>query len=357
MSLEATETFAEPESPSRLLVGLAVALPIVIVVAAGIGAVSFSPLQVVAVFASRLGLALPVSFDAVHEAVLFDVRLPRIVLALLVGGGLAAAGAALQGLLRNPLVEPGLIGASSGAAFAAALVIVLGGALVPSSGLLGAILLPVVSFVGAMGATWLVQALARGTGQTDVSMLLLLGVAVNAFAGTGIGLLTFIADDVQVRTLAFWTLGSLGSASWKTNAAVACLAVPSLVLLVRTARQLNLIALGEREAGHLGLDVERLKRQVVVFSSLCVGAAVSAAGSIGFVGLIVPHVLRLSGGPDQRLLVPGSALGGALLVVLADLVSRTVVAPAELPIGVVTSLLGAPVFFVLVLRRGRTAAT
>lgn len=336
-ALRLAREFAREKRPSgnALVWGLAVGLIGSAVLAATVGAVP---------------LSLANLADPIASAVLFDIRLPRIALGALVGAGLALSGAALQGLFRNPLVDPGLIGSTSGGAFGAACAIVLGGEWLHSKGF--ALALPVAAFLGSLLATSLVYRGASSNGRTQVTQLILLGVGVNAMAGVGIGLLTFIADDSALRNLAFWNMGSVGGADWPTILAVCICTLPALVYLVRLGRSLDAMALGEREAALLGLDVESIKRRIVVLSSLCVGAGVSAAGAIGFVGLVVPHLIRLVAGPAHTRLLPAVALGGATLVVLADVGARTLVSPVELPIGIVTSALGAPVFVMLVRSRG-----
>jgi len=314
----------------------------------GIGAVRISPPQVAAILLGQLGVALDVSYEPQQEAVLLAIRLPRVLLGVLVGASLAVSGAAMQGFFRNPLADPGLLGVSTGAALAAALVIVLGGAL----GFGGVWLLPLAAFLGGLLVTLLVYALATTGGRTAVATMLLAGVAVNAIAGSGTGFLTFLADDAQLRDLTFWSLGSLGSVTWRTLSAAAPFMLLSILVMPRLARSLNTFLLGEAEAGHLGVRVEVVKVAIIVLTALAVGAAVSVSGIIGFVGLVVPHLLRLAFGPDHRTLLPGSVLLGASLLLFADLFARTVVAPAELPIGIVTSLVGGP-FFLWLLLRGR----
>jgi len=284
--------------------------------------------------------------------VLLSIRLPRAVLTVLTGAALGMAGAVLQGLFRNPLADPGLIGISSGAALAAALVIVLGG--LPPFGAFGAILpylLPLAAFGGSLAATVLVYRLARIGSRTDVGTLLLGGVALNAIAGAGLGFLIFASTDQQLRDLNFWLLGSLAGAAWRDLLLVIPLILVPLFWLPRLARPLNAILIGEAEAGHLGYAIESVKRQAVILVALAVGAAVSLTGIIGFVGLVVPHILRLLAGADHRMLLPASALLGAVLLLVADLLARTLVLPAELPIGVITSAVGGPFFFWLLLRR------
>ena len=339
--------------------GAAVALAILFLLlllsgllAVGTGMVRITPGQVIAILARHIGLILPWEYGAQHEAVLLAIRLPRVLLAILVGGGLAVSGAAMQGLFRNPLADPGLVGVSSGAALAAVAVIVLGATWLPGlSRLLGPFTLPLAAFVGGVGSTLLVYRVARVAGRTVVATLLLTGIAVNALAGAGTGLLTFVATDEALRNITFWSLGSLGGATWSAVGVVATCIVPAAWLLTRGARALNVMLLGEMEAGHLGMQVERVKRINVLLVGLTVGAAVAITGIIGFVGLVVPHVLRLMLGPDHRYVMPGALLFGAILLLGADMLARTVVAPAELPIGIVTAALGAPFFLWLLTRQ------
>jgi iron complex transport system permease protein len=336
-----------------LLIGLMALLLVVVVLALGIGAVAIAPGQTLAILGAQFGIALPWEFTDQQQAVLLTIRMPRIALGVLVGAGLAAAGAALQGLFRNPLADPGLIGVSSGAALAAVAVIVLGLPPLAASGGLGLYALPLAAFGGGVLATLLVGWLAHHDGRAQVATLLLAGIAINALAGAGTGLLTYLADDEQLRTLTFWSLGSLGGATWREVAAIAPPILLALALIARYARTLNALLLGDREAGHLGFAVERAKRVLIVAGALAVGSAVAVAGIIGFVGLVVPHLLRLAQGPDHRFLLLGSALLGAVLLVCADLLARIVVVPTELPIGIVTALLGGPFFFWLLWRQRR----
>jgi iron complex transport system permease protein len=331
-------------------------LALLLVAAAMVAGVTLGPARVspeglAAVIADLLGLApLPAEF-ARDAAILGVVRAPRVLMAALIGAGLGAAGAAMQGLFRNPLADPGLIGVSAGAALAAVAAIVLGGSLFgAAAGLLGLWLLPVAAFAGGLVATLLMARLGTVGGVTSVSTLLLAGVAVNALAGALTGLLVFMADDRQVRDITFWTLGSLAGARWEQLPVVLLLVgLPSLLLCL-LARPLNALLLGEAEAFHLGVRVEAVKRVAVVLAAVAVAAGVAFTGLIGFVGLVVPHLVRLGFGSDHRLVLPGAAALGAALLVLADLLARSLAAPAELPVGVVTALLGAP-FFLWLLRR------
>jgi iron complex transport system permease protein len=335
----------------RVVVGigaLTLMLLAVSVLAMGSGAVEIAPGQVLAILAGIAGIDLPWAFDPGQAAVLLQVRAPRVVLAILVGAALAVAGAAMQGLFRNPLADPSLIGVSAGAALAAVGVIVLGGGLAASAGLV-----PLAAFCGSLVTTLLVKRLATADGRTDVSTLLLAGVAIQAVAMAGTGLLTYLADDEQLRTLTFWTMGSLSGATWEALAVAAPLMLLAIVGIPPAARALNAMLLGETEAGHLGFDTERLKNLTILMVAAAVGAAVAVSGIIGFIGLVVPHLVRLLLGPDHRWLLPGSALLGANLLLLADLVARTVVIPAELPIGIITALVGGPFFIWLLVSHRR----
>ena len=314
-------------------------------------------LAVAALAAFVLSLAIgPAGFgiEATGEAralILWEVRLPRAVLGALVGGALGLSGAALQGFLRNPLAEPGLVGVSSGAALAAVAVIVL----LRPAGLFDAlpahVVLPLAAFAGGGAATALVLRLSLVDGHTRVATLLLAGLALNAIAGAGIGFFSHVASDTALRSVTFWMFGSLGRAGWQEIAIAAPLLVVPLLLLPRDAQALNALLLGEAEAGHLGVDVERLKRRVTVLVVLAAGAAVALAGIIAFVGLLVPHLVRMAFGPDHRGLLVLSALSGALLLSLADTAARVLMAPTELPIGILTALVGGPFFLGLLLRR------
>jgi len=292
--------------------------------------------------------------SALARIIILELRLPRTLIAVAVGGSLALAGATMQGLFRNPLADPGLLGVSSGAALGAVSVIVLGG-LLPLAWM-GAWLLPTAAFIGALGGMCLAYALAQRQGQADVALLLLAGIAVNAIAGAGIGLLTYISNDQQLRSLTFWSMGSVAQSEWSQLLPAVGIMTASTLLLCRFGHCLNLLLLGERAARHAGLPVARVKRLLVALVALQVGAAVAITGVIGFVGLVVPHMIRLLIGPDHRLLLPASVLGGAVLLLASDLVARSIVAPAELPIGLVTTLIGGPFFLLLLLQRRRGGA-
>nr|WP_243761322.1 iron ABC transporter permease [Streptomyces sp. YIM 98790] len=328
-----------------LVAVMAAALAVLTLVAAGTGAYPMSPADILASAAHRAGLGGH-ALERVPESVLWDVRLPRVVLALLVGASLGCAGALMQGVFGNPLAEPGVIGISAGAAVGAVGAIALG------LTLFGTWTVTVCAFLAGLATVAAVYVLSRSGGRTEVVTLILTGVAVNAFAGALIGLAVFAADNARITEITFWQLGSLAQATWPKVLAVLPCAAAGLLVAPWYARRLDLLALGERPARHLGVDVERLRITLIVVVALLTAAAVAVAGIITFVGLLVPHLLRMAAGPGHRFLVPGSALAGALVLLAADLTARTAAAPAELPLGVLTALLGSPFFFWL-LRRTR----
>lgn len=286
--------------------------------------------------------------------IILDIRLPRAVLGLLVGASLAVSGVVMQGLFRNPLADPGLVGVSSGASLGAVSLIVLGSAVFgPLFALFGFYALPVAAFFGGLATTLLLYRIATRGGQTSVATLLLAGIAIGALTGAVTGVLVFIADDKQLRDVTFWGLGSLAGASWTKIMAAAPIILASLAVTPFLARGLNAITLGEAAAFHMGIPVQRLKNIAIVSVAAATGASVAVSGGIGFVGIVVPHLLRLVIGPDHRYLLPASALLGGTLLILADMIARTIVSPAELPIGIVTAFIGAP-FFLWILLRGRS---
>ncbi|WP_457584132.1 FecCD family ABC transporter permease [Ensifer canadensis] len=286
--------------------------------------------------------------------IILDIRLPRAVLGMLVGASLAVSGVVMQGLFRNPLADPGLVGVSSGASLGAVLLIVLGSAVFgPLFALFGFYALPVAAFIGGLVTTLLLYRIATRGGQTSIATLLLAGIALGALTGAFTGVLIFMADDKQLRDVTFWGLGSLAGANWTKIAAAAPIILLSLAVTPFLARGLNAITLGEAAAFHMGIPVQRMKNIAIVSVAAATGASVAVSGGIGFVGIVVPHLLRLVIGPDHRYLVPASALLGGTLLILADMIARTIASPAELPIGIVTAFIGAP-FFLWILLRGRT---
>lgn len=339
---------------TAVIVGLGILLLVAVVFSLTIGAVSVPVKDVALILLKKLGLFSSTEVNGTHEVVLNAIRFPRIIMTLLIGASLGISGAALQGLFRNPLVEPGLIGVSGGSAAAVVAVVVFGGALaLPTSGWMYNALIPLVAFAGGITATFLVLKLSYQAGKTNIAVLVLIGVAVQALTGAIIGLVIFYADENQLRTYTFWILGDLGGATWDKLAIAAPLMITCSIVLLLHCHSLNAMALGEAEAFHMGVDIERTKRTIVFFSALGVGVSVSMAGMIGFIGLVVPHLVRVLFEPDHKLVLPASVLGGALLLILADVIARTVVSPAELPIGVVTGLIGAPFFIALLLNAKR----
>ena len=286
------------------------------------------------------------------QLIVYDIRMPRILLGVLIGAALAVCGAVMQGLFRNPLADPGLIGVSAGSSLGAVAVIVLGTTwLAPVTLALGTLALPLAAFFGGLAVTFLLYAVATRQGQTSVATMLLAGIAISALAMALTGVLIFMADDRQLRDLTFWQLGSLAGATWPKIGTIGPVIVLALSAMPFLSRGLNALALGEATAGHLGIPVQRLKYTAIVGVSAAVGASVAVSGGIGFIGIVVPHVLRLAIGPDNRYLLPASALLGASMLLLADAVARTIVAPAELPIGIVTAVAGAPFFLWILLRK------
>jgi len=288
------------------------------------------------------------SLQQFEQVVVWDLRLPRTILALMVGALLAQCGAVMQGIFRNPLADPGIIGVASGAALGAAIAIVV----LPVS--IQWFTVPVSSFVGGLITTWLVYGLAKNESGTSVVILLLAGVAISAFGGAIIGFLTYIADDQSLRDLSLWQMGSLASASGWDLLLSGVILLTVMVLFQKQAQALNALLLGESEARHLGIEVEKLKQRFIIITAVGVGIAVSVSGVIGFVGLVVPHLVRMLVGPDHRVLLPLSALLGAALLLLADLGARTWMSPAEMPVGLVTAGLGAPFFMALLFQRRKS---
>ncbi len=343
---------AVPRVSASLLIPVLLAILFCsVILSAMMGAVRVPPREVVAIVFNHLGHYVGLHIDAAYtqqqDAVVWSIRLPRIVLGVLVGSALAVSGAALQGVFRNPLADPALIGVSNGAALGAVLALGL------SIELLGRWTTPVFAFVGGVLFALLGYALARQNGRTEVVTLILAGIALNTFAGAGTALVTFVANDAQLRAIIFWSMGSLGGATWNSVMVAAPFVIMGLVVSFWWRRPLNLMTLGEREARHLGVETERVRFLVIIFTALMTGATVAVAGVVGFVGLIIPHVIRLISGPNHRVLLPASAIGGAILIVLADLVARTIISPLELPLGVLTAFIGGPFLLILMLKTRR----
>jgi len=339
------------------LMGLGIALSVTMVASIGTGPMDISLSQSLQALLTGFGVLTEETIPAHITSIIETIRLPRTVLAMLVGAALAVSGAALQGLFRNPLADPGLIGVSGGASLAAVAVIVLGDTVLSGlSEVLGVYTLPLAAFIGALCTTLLVARIATSRFGTSMTTLLLAGLAIGIVTAVGTGMLTFMADDAQLRSLTFWSMGSLGGATWEHVLSAGVLILLALSLMPFSIKALNALLLGESEARHLGIDVERIKYRVIIMCALAVGASVAVAGMIGFVGLIVPHIVRMALGPDHRYLLPGSALLGALFLLVADMFSRTVIAPAELPIGLITTLVGGPFFIGLIALRAKRSA-
>jgi len=285
------------------------------------------------------------------SAIVSVIRIPRVVLGVFVGAALGISGAALQGLFRNPLVDPGLIGVSSGGALGASIWIIFGASLSFIPEYLKVFMIAVFAFFGSLLAMLLVYQIGSRRGRVSVAAMLLGGIAINALAAAALGFLIFVSDDTQLRSINFWTLGSLGGAIWGKIWPSLVIIFSASLLILRDAKNLNLFALGEADAKHLGCDTVKLKRRMVVLPAMATAAAVSVSGIIGFIGLVSPHLIRLMVGTDHRLVLPGSALLGITLILTSDILARTAAAPAELPLGIITSLIGAPFFIWLLIRQ------
>ena len=330
-----------------LSTALGLILVAAVIVSAITGQLTISPGDVVGSLLKWMGIANSwAPADPVIESTLQVVRFPRIVMALAVGAALAVAGALMQAVFGNPLAEPGVVGVSSGAALGASTAIVFG---ISASG--GGVAL--LAFFGGLGATLLVYAVARAGGRTEVVTLLLTGIAINAFAQAGLAFVLFLADTASREQIVFWQLGSLAGSLWSEVVVVLPVLVIGTVLALMMSRQLDLLALGERNARHLGVDVERLRIVAIVLVALLTGVAVAFAGIIAFVGLVVPHIIRMALGPAHRGLLLASAVGGGALLAVADLLTRTLVSGADLPIGMLTALVGGPFFFGLLYQQRR----
>ncbi len=340
---------ARPARATALYVGLTVVLLVMVVVSAGTGQLHIAPSEVIGSILHRIGLDLgPMPSHPQGDNTLWQVRFPRVALALVVGAALSTAGALMQGVFGNPLAEPSVVGVSAGAALVAAFVIVF------QISFLGTWTIAAGAFLGGLVTTVLVYLLSRADGRTEVVTLVLTGIAVNAVCSAGIALMLFLGDTQAREEIVFWQLGSLNGTLWDHVVVVAPFAAVGIVLALVISRQLDLLSLGDRAARHVGVDVERLRMLAIVVVAALTAAAVAFAGIIAFVGLVVPHLVRMVTGPAHRVLLPASALGGAALLLTADLAARTMVPYADLPIGMLTSLVGGPFFFWLLRRTRRT---
>ncbi|WP_394126381.1 FecCD family ABC transporter permease [Vibrio hepatarius] len=336
----------------RLPLPLIISLFTAALITTTIGSITVGPMNI-GFWDSVQSLVLQSDHLAPHiNLVIHEIRFPRTILCMLVGAILAVCGTVMQGLFRNPLAEPGIIGVSAGASLGAALAIVLFADLsnqYPQFMNFAAV--PVFAFLGGALTTVLVYKLGTGKMGTSVTIMLLAGVAISALSGAGIGFMNFIADDQMLRDLSLWSMGSLAGANWSSIALCAVTLVGLMVVFIKKSMALNALLLGEAEASHLGIPVQRLKRQLILLTAVGVGVTVSVSGMIGFIGLVIPHLGRMLSGPDHRTLLPISALMGALLLTFADMFSRIAVAPAELPVGIVTALIGAPFFIYLLFKQ------
>ncbi|MBV9880515.1 MAG: iron ABC transporter permease [Gemmatirosa sp.] len=336
---------------ARIYVALVVLLAVALLLSASVGAFTYTPARIATLASQALGLAPATAADALDRNVFIQLRLPRVLLAGLTGAVLGVSGTLMQGLFRNPIVEPGLAGTSAGAAFGAAFVFVFGSTAFTRP--LGTLAVPVLAFAGAFGATMLVYRLSTAFGKVHVFTLLLAGIAVNAVCNAGTGFLSYVARDPQARNITFWNLGTFTTADWRGVTLVAVCFALCFGWALRAGKALNTLMLGEDEATYLGVDPRRLVMRLLVANTLMVAVATAMVGVIAFVGLVIPHALRMLRSSDYTFLLPASALLGALVMEIVDVVARLVIPPAELPIGIITAVVGAPVFLAILLRQTR----
>ncbi|MCX8659626.1 iron ABC transporter permease [Gilliamella sp. B2772] len=322
-------------SQQILLVGLFALLLILIVYSANSGALKLSFTQLI-----------NMSFDDPLWNIWCNIRLPRIILAVVVGMALATSGAVMQGLFRNPLADPGLLGISSGASLMVGVTILFPAVFPPIMMLYGKM---IAAFAGSLFICVLIYLYSLNE-QCNLAKMILLGVAINAIIGSILGGLSYISDESQLRQLSLWSMGHLGKGSWDLVIVSISLIFPTLLCVIKLAHHLNILQLGDEDAHYLGINVERTKRYLLILSAVLIGTSVAVSGIIAFVGLVVPHMIRLQVGANHKWLIPGSALGGACLLLLADTLARTLVAPTEIPVGLLTSLIGGPYFLWLILR-------
>ena len=326
------------KAQSFILFFLLILLLLILLISFSLGSYSFPVLSII------MG-----NTSAIETTIFSEIRVPRVILAAIVGASLSVSGACLQGLFRNPLADPGLIGVSAGAALGASTIIVFGSSLT-SAFIFSTFLLPLSACLGSGLVILMLFLLTRGFGHQGVTYMLLVGIAVNAIASVGIGILTFISSDSELRSLTFWTMGSFGGITWSLLIPALIIIFISFLFLLPILRNLDILQLGESEAKRLGVNVKSLKYRIILASAASVGASVSLSGMIGFVGLVVPHLLRLLSGVNHTYVVIGSALLGSSLMVFADLLSRLLIQPAELPVGLITSAIGSPFFLWLIFR-------
>jgi iron complex transport system permease protein len=342
---------------ARVYLLLVVLLAVAVVASAALGAFRFSPGEMVRYLAQAAGWMQPTDADALARNVFLKLRLPRVIVAGLTGAILGVSGTLMQGLFRNPIVEPGLAGTSAGAAFGAAMVFVLGErTTLAFTQPLGAFAVPVFAFIGAFLATMLVYRASTTFGKVNVFTLLLAGIAVNAVCTAGTGFLSYIARDPQARNITFWNLGTFTTANWRGTIIIAVVFVLTFGFILRQGKALNALMLGESEAASLGVDPTRLILKLIILNTAMVAVDTAMVGVIAFIGLVVPHILRMLWSSDYDFLIPASALTGALLMEVIDVIARYVISPAELPIGIITAVIGAPVFLWILLRQQKGGA-
>jgi iron complex transport system permease protein len=329
-------------------------LAVAVFASAALGAFRFTPGEMVRAIGQALGLVAPAPAETLSRNVFLHLRLPRVIVAGLTGAVLGVSGTLMQGLFRNPIVEPGLAGTSAGAAFGAALVFVLGErTTLAFTAPLGTFAVPIFAFIGAFVATMLVYRASATFGKVNVFTLLLAGIAVNAMCSAGTGLLSYIARDPQARNITFWNLGTFTTADWRGTIVITVVFVPSFLLLLRHGKSLNALMLGEDEAAALGIDPAALILRLIIINTAMVAVDTAMVGVIAFIGLVVPHILRMLWSSDYTFLLPASALTGALLMEIIDVIARYVISPAELPVGIITAVIGAPVFLWILLAQKR----
>ena len=332
-------------------ISLFVLLPICVIIATSLGAFKIEFKQCVNIIINLFGAENYSEFTIPQYNVLLNIRLPRVLLSMMIGAALAVSGAGLQGLFRNPLADPGLIGISAGAMLAASIAIILG--LQFTNGFLGYYSISFATFLGAISTTIIVFRLSKSDKSTNIATMLLAGIAINALAGAVTGFIIYLSNDDQLRDITFWSLGSLGGADWEKIIALIPLTILPIIMIARLSKKLDVFALGESEAICLGVNVNTMKRKLIIWVTITVGSCVAIAGMIGFIGLLIPHITRLLVGPKHRNLIWISAILGALVLSVADLLCRLIVAPAELPIGILTAILGTPLFLMLLIQQKR----
>lgn len=330
---------------------LAGLLVLLIMLSAGVGAVHLSLGEIYDILLDGFGIKHNPDINSIHEGLFFQIRMPRTFMCFIVGAVLSVSGALMQSLFRNPIVEPGLVGTSAGAALGASFMFVFAKIdLFTRLAFLGDLLLPLAAFTGGLIATGIVYRFSSTFGKVNVATMILAGIAVNAMAAGGTGFLSYIARDPQARSITFWQLGTFSGADYKEVLIVFVVAVVCILTSLRFAKQLNALQLGETEANYLGINIERMKIQLILINTFMVSVATSMVGVIAFVGLVVPHLLRILKGSDNRYLIIGSALLGAVIMITVDMACRMIIAPAEMPIGIITAFIGGPVFLWLLLK-------